>query len=130
MKVTQKTKVADKPADKNSGNQLRKIWTMGYFPFTVGGSVHQPMLTDVVMIEEREIGKGFKAFSFKTPKGTIKIAESITGAIVGDSFESVMKDVKGASIKFMQDQISVAKKKLQGARKNMSNKRFFELYNY
>lgn len=50
---------------------------MGYFPFTIGGNVHTPMITEIDAIEERELSKGIKAFSFKTPKGTIRIAESL-----------------------------------------------------
>ena len=72
----------------------RTIWTMGYFPFTMGGRVNAPMLTEVDVIEEKSVGKGIKAFSWKTPKGSIRISESETGAIVGDSFEDVKNDIK------------------------------------
>lgn len=107
----------------------RKIWTMGYFPMTMGGSVHQPIVTEIEPIEEKKIGKGLKAFSFKTPKGNLRIAESITGAIVGDSFKEVIADVKVASKKVMMEQIENGKKMLSsGSVKHYSNQKFFQLY--
>lgn len=103
---------------------------MGYFPFIMGGSVHQPIITEIDPIEEKKIGKGFSAFSFKTPKGTIKIAESITGAIVGDSFKEVIADVKAATKKVMMEQIKEAKKTLAGSCKHFTNEKFFQMYKY
>ncbi len=109
----------------------RQIWTMGYFPFVMGGNVHQPIVTEIGYIEEKNIGKGLRAFSFQTPKGTIRIAESITGAIVGDSFEAVKADVKEASKKVMMEQINEGKAMLEsGSVKRYSNKKFFEIYKY
>lgn len=109
----------------------RQIWTMGYFPFTVGGNVHQPMVTEIEPIEEKTIGKGLKAFSFKTPKGTIRIAESITGAIVGNSFKEVKADVKESSKKFMMEQINEGKEMLKsGSVKHYSAEEFFNIYKF
>ena len=112
---------------KTKSSNKRKIWTMGYFPFTMGGSVNRPMITEVEIIEEKPIGKGFKAFSFKTPKGTTIIAESITGAIVGQSFKEVKKDVAEATKKVMNEQIEEGKEKLKYGT-HMSNDEFFSLY--
>ncbi len=103
---------------------------MGYFPFTVGGNVHQPMTTEIEALEEKSIGKGFKAFSFKTPKGTLRIAESITGAIISDSFKEAKKDVKDGSKKVINKQIEDAQAQLSRGAKHLSNKKFFQLYNY
>ncbi len=107
----------------------RQIWTMGYFPFTMGGNVHQPIVTEIGYIEEKNIGKGFKAFSFKTPKGNFRIAESTTGAIVGKSFDEVKADVKSASKKVMTKQIEEGKEMIKGV-KPCSRKKFFEMYRY
>jgi len=104
---------------------------MGYFPFTMGGNVNQPIVTEIEYIEEKKIGKGLKAFSFKTPKGNLKIAESITGAIVGDSFKEVIADVKSATKKMMIGQIEEGKKMFSsGSVKNYSKDKFFEIYKY
>lgn len=74
----------------------RTIWTMIHSAFQMGGVSYHPIKTEVEIIEEKTIGKGVKAFSFKTPRGTIRIAESLTGAIVSNSFEDARKDVKSA----------------------------------
>lgn len=109
----------------------RQIWTMKYSPFIMGGSANHPIITEVGYIEEKKIGKGMKAFSFKTPKGTLKIAESITGAIVGDSFKEVIADVKSASKKVLMEQIEDGKKLLSsGCSRHYSNDEFFQVYKY
>jgi predicted transcriptional regulator len=109
----------------------RTIWTIGYFPFTIGGRVNAPMTTEIDMIEEKEVGYGVKAFSWKTPKGSIRISESETGAIVGDSFEDVINDIKETTKSIMQKQINDAKELLHsGCSKHMTNEKFFQLYNY
>lgn len=97
----------------------------------MGGSVERPIVTEVEIIEEKNIGKGLKGFSFKTPKGSLKICESITGAIVGDTFAEVKKDIKAASIITIRKQIEDAKETLKsGSRQNMTNERFFTFYKY
>lgn len=104
---------------------------MGYFPMIMGGNVNQPMITEIKPIEEKSIGKGFKAFSFKTPNGSLRIAESITGAIVGNSFEKVIEDVKQTTKKIMMEQINEGKKLLgSGSTKHYSEEEFFKLYKY
>ena len=108
----------------------RQIWTMGYFPFTIGGSVNQPIVTEIGFIEEKNVGKGFRAFSFKTPNGTLRVAESVTGAIVGDSFENVKEDIKSGSKKDMLKQIEDAKQILKGSCKHLTNEEFFKLYKF
>jgi len=107
------------------------IWTMGYFPFTMGGRVNAPMTTEIDMIEEKEVGYGVKAFSWKTPKGSIRISESETGAIIGDSFEDVMNDIKETTPQMVAKQMNDAKGLLHsGCAKEMTNEKFFQLYNY
>lgn len=100
-------------------------------PFVMGGDVHYPITTKVEVIEEKPVGKGFKAFSFQTAKGTLRIAESITGAIVGDSFSTVTKDISEGSKAVMNRQIEDAKRILKStSREDLSNKKFFEMYKY
>lgn len=111
--------------------EKRQVWTMGYFPFTVGGSVHQPIITEVEVIEEKRIGKGFKAFSFKTPTGTTRIAESVTGAIVAASFDEVIRDVAQSKKVVILEQIAESAKMLQsGTVKHYAPKEFFKLYKH
>ncbi len=107
----------------------RKIWTYGYSPFTMGGNVNRPIMTEIGYIEEKSIGKGLLAFSFKTPKGTIRIAESETGAIVGESFEEVKKDIMAADKKVIVKQIEDAKKTIEGI-PVMDKNEFFQMYKH
>lgn len=111
-----------------STGKKRTIWTIGYMPFLLGGNVMPPIVTEVGYIEEKNIGKGFKAFSFQTPTGSIRIAESVTGAIIGSSFEEVMADVKNASKKFMKKQIEEAKKTVATYPKHLTPEQFFKMY--
>ena len=104
---------------------------MGYFPFAFGGNVHAPMITEIDVIEERELSKGINAFSFKTPKGNIRIAESLTGAIVGDSFEDVSEDIRTGDDDIIIKQLLDAAKVLKGGNsKWMKNEEFFKMYKY
>lgn len=109
----------------------REIWTIGYFPFTIGGRVHAPMITEVDVIEEMEVGKGFKCFSWKTPLDNLRISESSTGAIVGNSFEEVIKDVEDADIDVINKQMKEASSLLRsGTSHHMTNEEFFKLYKH
>lgn len=109
----------------------RIVWTMAQRPFVMGGDVNYPITTKVEVIEEKAVGKGFKAFAFKTAKGTLRIAESITGAIVGDNFKDVRKDISAGSKAVISRQIAEGKEILKStSRKDLSNKKFFEIYKY
>lgn len=108
----------------------RRIWTMGHFPFLMGGEVNQPITTEVDFIEEKDLGKGIKAFSFKTVKGTLKIAESRTGGIVADSFEQLIEQIKDSTKKELNDQLDRAQLVVDKATKHLSNEEFFKLYRY
>jgi hypothetical protein len=105
------------------------VWTHAYQPFAMGGDVHQPIKTEVDAIEVKSIGKGFHGVSFKTPKGTIRIAEKVSGAIVGDTFEEVRKDIAEGDVKIMKKQVHEGLEMRNKARM-LSNQEFFELYRY
>lgn len=107
----------------------RTIWTMGYFPMQMGGNVHRPISTEVEASELYSASKGIKLFTFKTPKGTTKVCEAETGAIVGDSLKEVMADIKEAKKSVMVEQIREAHELLKNF-KNMTHDEFFKLYNY
>lgn len=109
----------------------RTIWTMVHNAFSMGGISMEPIKTEVTIIEEKTIGKGYNAFSFETPKGTVRIAESTTGAVISSSFKEAMKDVESASSKVINKQLEEAKMFLQSKDcKSVSNKEFFKKYNY
>ncbi len=109
----------------------RKIWTYLHTPFRVGGSSLSPMVTEIEPIEEKPIGKGFYAFSFKTPKGTLRIAESRTGSIIASTFKEARNDVRASTRLVIEDQLNKAKKDLEsGSALVMTSEEFFEKYSY
>ena len=110
-------------------SKIRTIWTHCYQPFMMGGNVNSPIATKIGYIEEKAVGKGFYAFSFLTAKGEIRIAESITGAIVGNSFDEVRKDIKESKKKVMLQQIEEAKEHSKNVM-HLSKEAFFERYRY
>lgn len=103
---------------------------MGHFPFTMGGNVWQPIFTDVKVIEEQNCGKGFTFFSFKTPRGTIKVCESTTGAILGDSFSEMRSSIKEATKKRLTKQIEEGRKQMLTDRHDLNNEEFFKMYKF
>lgn len=105
---------------------IATIWTMGYFPFTMGGNVNRPISTEVKIIETKKL-KGINFFSFKTPKGTLKVCEAKTGGIIADDFEDLKANIKGCSQTFLQKQIKDAKPEYI---KYMTNEEFFSMYKY
>ncbi len=109
--------------------KTKLVWTQASRPFIMGGNTNAPIATAVKPVQEKNVGKGFAAFSFLTPKGTLRIAESSTGAIIGDTFEGVKKDIKEGSKEVMQKQIADAKVMVKKAVK-LEPTEFFKLYNY
>lgn len=91
------------------------IWTEAYRPFILGGDVHAPISTTVEVGDAIDVGKGMKAFVVVSPKGKIHIAESVTGAFVGESVDDVKADIAAADKKVMKSQIEHAKKRLARA---------------
>lgn len=87
-----------------------RIWTFGYRPFICGGNVNYILATTVECESAVDLGKGFKGHLVKVP-GTRKtrVAEAITGAIIGDTLAAVRSDVKKATKAVMDKQIADAK---------------------
>lgn len=104
------------------------IWTLSYRPFIMGGNVNQPMCTIVPVLERKNI-EGFDFFSFQTPKGTIKICEAQTGAIIASSFEEVFENIEGVPKEVLQGQIDLGKHLAETADKK-TNEEFFKSYRY
>lgn len=104
-----------------------KIWTMGYFPFTMGGSVHQPISCEVHAIDLFDIGKGQKAYLVLSPKGKLYVAESETGAIVGHDVEEVRKDISSTTEEVLKGQLEEARK-LASKAKELSIEEFWSMF--
>ncbi len=107
---------------------MRIIWTYTYNPFIMGGNTRTSIATAITPIETREFS-GIPLFSFITPRGTIRIAEGVTGAIVGNSFEEVENHILSASLDTIIEQLRSARKNRDEA-KVLNNKDFFNLYKY
>lgn len=105
-----------------------RVWTHAYRPFIMGGNTNRPVATCVEVIEEKQTGK-ITLFSFKTPKGAIRVAEKLTGAIVGDSIESVEKDLLNSDPKLIEDQLQQAKLYSEQA-ETLDSEAFFSLYRF
>ncbi len=114
---------------KKKDKIVRTVWTMGYFPFQMGGNVHRPMSTEVKASELHDTPKGIKLFTFLTPKGTLRVCEAETGAIVGNSLGEVMNDIATAKKSVMKAQVREAKLALRNV-KVMTPDEFFKLYDY
>lgn len=111
--------------------KLRQIWTTEYTPMIMGGSCDHVITTEIGVIEEKAVGKGLRAFSFMTPKGTLRIAESISGAIVGNSFKEVMADIKGTTKKICMQQIGEGQVLLaRSSTQHLTKEVFFQHYKY
>lgn len=107
----------------------RKVWTWGYFPDPITNQMcNYPITTMVKVKEEQEIGKGYKAFSFEVPFG-ILIAESVTGAIVGDNWNDVKNEIKKTSIATIRNQIKMSWRELNKGSKSLFLPQFLKMVN-
>lgn len=89
-----------------------KVWTWGYFPFTVGGEVNRPIFTNAVVpkdIRLHDLGKGYFGYLIGCKNGFV-VVEKETGGIVGDNLESVRRDIAEGDPKVMKQQIAENKK--------------------
>jgi len=107
---------------------MEKIWTTEHLPFIMGGNVWQPMYTTVPVVERRKI-KGIDFFSFKTPKGTIRVCEGQTGGIIADSFDELIASIKGVPTKTLQAQIDEARP-MAATAKPKTQEYFFSKYKF
>ena len=93
----------------------KKVWITNYRPFIMGGDVNAPIMCEVEILGEYDLGKDYIGWLFATPSGKTFVAESITGAIVGNTLEDVRKDIEEADLKIMEKQIEDAKVMLEKA---------------
>jgi len=85
-----------------------KVFTIGYFPFVMGGNVWQPIYCEVEADGPHDLGLGYEGFIVTAPNGKTFIAEATTGAFVGPDLKSVMDDIKTGDPKMMKKQITEA----------------------
>jgi hypothetical protein len=103
-----------------------KIWTMGYFPFTLGGDVHRPICCDVEVSGPHDLGFGYQGYVATSPNGRTFVAESETGAIVGPSLSDVINDISQGDPSIMRKQIEKAHETAKRA-EELSPDRFWSL---
>lgn len=88
---------------------IRTIFTLGYRPWIMGGSVNYYLAAKVRVTGPHKLGKGFYGYLATGPNGKTKVADATSGAIIGDTLEEVRNDVATApSIKGMKEQIKEA----------------------
>jgi hypothetical protein len=87
----------------------RKVWTIGYSPFIMGGDVHGPVGTYLPILGTFPLGEGYYAGLVLSPKGIIHVTEFTSGAFVGLSLEEVRTDVRTGSKAMMDHQIAKAR---------------------
>ena len=109
----------------------RRVWTMVKIsPFTMGGDGYYPGTTEIDVINTTEI-KGIEFFSFKTPKGTLRVCEGITGGIIANSFDEVINFTEGCTTESLLKDIEIGATQLNNAReKDMTNEEFFLHYKF
>lgn len=91
--------------------EIRAIWTEGYRPFVMGGSVYYPIGCKVECEGPHEIGLGYRAWVATAPNGRTFVAESMTGAIVGPTLEQVREDIRTGDPAIMKQQVAAAKQR-------------------
>lgn len=107
-----------------------KAWTEGYFPWTMGGSIHRPVMADLQVLGPYDGGKGISLYVAMSPAGRTAIIEGQCGAVVGDDFKTVLADIAEADPGVMERQVEAARRRLEeaGTIENVEPERFWQLY--
>jgi hypothetical protein len=99
-------------------HQKHDFWTYEYRPFVMGGSVWQPMVTELECIGPFDLGKGYEGYFAVDPStGITLVCESQSCGIVGNFIEQVAKDIAEGDDEVMKKQVYDAILKYQGARR-------------
>ena len=96
--------------------KTKRFWTFGHRPFVMGGSVDYVLACDLECTGPHKLGKGQFGFLATAPNGKTFVCEGVTGAMVGDSLESVRADIKRAKPAMIRAQIKDAKTIVKEAR--------------
>jgi hypothetical protein len=86
-----------------------RVWTLGYQPFRLGGSLWNPMTTILEADGPHDLGKDHYGYVVTAPTGETKIAEASTGAIVGDTLDQVRADLAEADPEVVSRQMQNAR---------------------
>jgi len=93
-----------------------KVFTVGYFPFTMGGNVWRPICCEVEVDGPHDIGKGYKGYVVTAPNGKTFIAEATSGAFVGPDLKTVKEDITLGEKNVMVEQVAKAVEQSKGAK--------------
>lgn len=86
-----------------------KVYTLGYFPFVMGGNVWQPISCEVETENKKhDLGRGYKGYLITAPNGKTFVAECDSGAFVGPTLEQVREDIKTGDPEVMKKQVADA----------------------
>jgi len=85
-----------------------KVFTLGYFPFVMGGDVWQPICIDVEADGPHDIGNGYQGYVVTAPNGKTFVAEATSGAFVGPDLKTVKEDISLGEKKMMAKQVADA----------------------
>ena len=103
-----------------------RIYTRGYRPFVMGGSVHYFLATEVEASEHFDVGQGISCRLVVAPNGATFCVEAETGAIVGSTPAEVKQDMAEADPEVVQKQITQARHDSASA-EEVPPQRFWEL---
>lgn len=85
-----------------------RIFNRAYRPFIMGGDVHGFISTDVDVTETFIVNDFITLYEVRGPDGKTAIVEAISGGIVGNSLNKVLKDIETAEPDVMKEQIKGA----------------------
>ena len=93
-----------------------QVYTLAYFPFTMGGNVWQPIACVVDATGPYAIGRGYRAYVVTAPNGETFVAEAETGAFVGPSLKQVRREVRAGDPAEMDRKIAKSRTDAANAR--------------
>lgn len=93
-----------------------EVWTRSYNPLILGGDVYGKVKCKMNVEGPYDIGKGFKAYLVEDKDGNTKVAEEISGGIIGPDLETVRKDVAEGEKNVMQAQVKSGRQEREKAK--------------
>lgn len=107
------------PIEENEFQRVRakamkeklKVFTLAYFPFTMGGRVWRPMACEIEFENydgPHDLGGGYRGYIITAPNGATFIAEADSGGFVGPSLKMVRQDIENGDPAVMKQQVEDA----------------------
>lgn len=103
-----------------------KIWTIESRTPELGGD--RPISTTIPVLDRRRI-RGIEFFAIATPRGKLRICESITGGIIADTWITLRGAIEDVPKEKLLEQINNAKPVADKA-EELTNEDFFKVYKY